>query len=311
MEPLSSMFMPELLVIRPPSEWRSALIRSTRGCNWNRCKFCGVYPALGEPEFSVRPVEDVMRDIDWYAEHRNGAIHAFIGDADPLCRPLDESVQIISHAKKRLPSLERITAYARAGTLFRIGSGGIRHLAAAGLSRCHLGLESGDLRTLKFHMKGQSPKIVIQATRWAREAGIEISMYVLLGLGGVTRWREHIDGTVEVINAASPEFIRMRRIWLFTSDTSGTSTACPLWNDMRSGRFEQQTPEGTVLELRRLIAAIGDVRSHLVCDHANNYLSVEGDFPADRERMLAEIDAFLALPGETRERHYRETGSMI
>jgi hypothetical protein len=302
---------PEPLTIRPPSEWRSVLLRSTRGCKWNRCKFCGVYPALGEPEFSVRPLSDVKADIDWYHRRPPDGTAAFIGDADPLCRPLGESVELLRYLRERLPHLVRVTAYARAGTLYRLGKGGLQSLAEAGLTRLHIGLESGDLPTLKFHAKGQSPKMVIDASLWAREAGIEVSFYVLLGLGGSGRWQEHIDGTVLVLNAVDPEFIRMRRIWLFTPDTSQTITSCPLTADITAGTFLQQTPEGTVLELRRLIETAGKVTSHLVCDHANNYLTVEGDFPADRSRMLEEIDAFLALSPEARERHYREVGSRI
>ncbi|MBN1578721.1 MAG: radical SAM protein [Chitinispirillaceae bacterium] len=308
---VSSHPRPEPLTIRPPSEWRSLLLRSTRGCNWNRCKFCGVYPALGEPEFSMRPLDDIKSDIDWYAARMPDLTTAFIGDADPLCRPIDESVTLLTYLKERLPHLSRITAYARAGTLYRLGIEGLRRLAAAGLTRVHTGLESGDLATLKFHCKGQSPKMVIDATRWTKAAGIEVSFYILLGLGGRDRWKEHIDGTAAVVNATDPEFIRLRRIWLFTPESSQTATACPLWADIQSGTFAQQTPEGTVLELRRLIEKISGMTSRLVCDHANNYLTVEGDFPGDKERMLAEIDAFLALPKEEREQHYRKVGSRI
>ena len=302
---------PEPLTIRPPSEWRSLLLRSTRGCNWNRCRFCGVYPALGEPHFSLRSVDEVKKDIDWYARTMPEFTTAFIGDADPLCRPLGESVELLRYLKERLPRLERITAYARAGTLYKTGAEGLAALAGAGLTRLHIGLESGDLQTLKFHCKGQSPKMVTRATLWAKTAGLEVSFYVLLGLGGRGRWKEHIDGTVEVINATDPQFIRIRRIWLFTKESSRTVTACPLADAVRAGAFLEQTPEGTVRELRRLIEGAGAIHSHLICDHANNYLAVEGVFPDDRERMLGEIDVFLALPEERRERHYREVGSRI
>jgi hypothetical protein len=307
----NSLPRPETLTIRPPSEWRSLLLRSTRGCAWNRCKFCGVYPALGEPTFSIRPIEDVKNDIDWYAANMSDFTTAFIGDADPLCRPLEESIDIIQYLRAQLPHLNRITAYARIGTLYRIGRDGLRLLATAGLTRVHAGLESGDLSTLTYHCKGQSPKMAIKAARMVKDAGIEVSFYVLLGLGGQNRWKEHIDGTVFVINATDPEFIRLRRIWIFTPESSQTATASPLWDEINKGTFTQQTPEGTVLELRRLIENITDVHSHLICDHANNYLAIEGDFPADRERMLAQIDAFLALPENLREKHYREIGSRI
>ena len=302
---------PEPLTIRPPSEWRSALIRSTRGCNWNKCRFCGVYPALGEPSFSIRPLYEVLKDVEWYAENMPGLQTAFVGDADPLCRSVDDSVALIHHISRLLTECERVTAYARAGTLYRIGAEGIKKLACAGLTRVHVGLESGDLQTLKFHRKGQSAKLVTVAAQMVKQAGIELSFYVLLGLGGKQRWKEHINATVEVVNATDPEFIRIRRIWLFTPESAQTHIACPLVDDIRKGTFKQQTPEGTVLELRRLIAGITQAHSQLVCDHANNYVSVEGKFPCDKTRMLSEIDTFLSMPETAREQHYREVGSRI
>ena len=99
--------------------------------------------------------------------------------------------------------------------------------------------------------------------------------------------------------------------WDHARRRAGTAASCPLVNDIRDGTFIQQTPEGTVHELRRLIAGLGTVHSHLVCDHANNYVTVEGRFPDDRERMISEIDSFLALPEDTRNRHYNEIGSRI
>ena len=47
--------------IRPPSEARSLLIRVTRNCPWNRCRFCPVYKGT---DFSRRPVADVLADIE-------------------------------------------------------------------------------------------------------------------------------------------------------------------------------------------------------------------------------------------------------
>lgn len=305
------MSRPEKLIIRPPSEWRSMLLRSTRGCNWNRCRFCGIYPALGEPEFSVRRVEEVKRDIEWFQARAGAFETAFIGDADPLCRPIEESVDILQTLRRALPRLRRVTAYARAGTLYRLGAGGLRRLSCAGLDRVHIGLESGDRATLTFHRKGQSPGQVVKAARWAREAGIDVSMYVLLGLGGRSRWREHVDATAEVITKSRPAFVRIRRIWMYAPDDSPTGRACPLLGDMQSGTFEPQSPEGTVKELGRLVEKIGDIDTHLVCDHANNYVTVEGDFPRDRDRMAAEIAEFLSRPEAERMRRYRDVGSRI
>jgi hypothetical protein len=50
----------ELGPIRPPSEAYSLLIRVTKNCSWNRCKFCHIYKGQ---RFELRPVAEVKQDI--------------------------------------------------------------------------------------------------------------------------------------------------------------------------------------------------------------------------------------------------------
>ncbi len=302
---------PEQLIIRPPSEAYSALVRVTRGCGWNRCRFCGIYPFFGQPGFSARSVEEVTRDIEMLLERFPGARRAFMGDADPLCIPIDDAVEIIRAIRTAWPDLERLTCYARATTLWKKKPEGLARLAAAGLTRVHVGLESGDIETLRFHKKGQNPRVVTEAGRWVREAGIELSCYVLLGLGGLNRWKEHVDGTASVINAVDPEFVRVRRLWLYRGAEGGGGPDCPLWDEIDAGRFTPQSPEGTVLELKRMLGSFEGVNSYFTCDHANNYVRVEGQLVAKRDVMLATVDEFLALPKPEREAHYRFIGSRL
>jgi radical SAM superfamily enzyme YgiQ (UPF0313 family) len=232
---------PESLIIRPPSKWRSMLVRLTRGCHWNRCLFCGIYPALGEPTFSARTFPEVKRDIDILRARVSRATTAFLADSAPLQIGLDEFIEIVRYLRSAFPEITRLTCYARASTLWKAKEPGIRRLAEAGLNRVHIGLESGDPSILKFHRKGQTPEIVVAAGQWLREAGIEVSFYVLLGMGGRDRWKPHIDNTVRVIENMDPEFVRIRRIWLYGGEDSERSPECPLWEDIRSGVFIPQT----------------------------------------------------------------------
>ena len=302
---------PESLVIRPPSEYRSLLVRLTRGCRWNRCKFCGLYPHLGEPVFSRRTVEEVKHDIDLLRERGVRSDTVFFGDADPLQIGLDEFIEIARYLRRVLP-VRRLTAYARISTLWKLKEQVIRDLAAAGLDRVHIGLESGDADTLNFHRKGQSPKMVLETTAWLKEAGIEVSFYVLLGLGGKDNWQQHIRETARVINATAPDFVRIRRLWLYRSDSFFDGPENPLFKEIRAGTFTPQTPEGTVLELRLLLEELDSrLPTMLVCDHQNNYVHATGVIRDDKKEMLAAIDEFLSLPAEQREAHYQAVGSRI
>lgn len=297
------MLVPEGLIIRPPSEARSLLLRVVRGCHWNRCKFCGIYDLYEQP-FELRPLEDVLQDIELLKLYwGDRAESAFLGDADPLERPVEFLVPILDRLCQVFPRLGRITAYARASSLYRKSVEELRELAAHGLSRVHVGLESGCDGVLRFHRKGASRRILIEAGRRVRAAGIELSFYVLLGLGGREHWEAHALDSAHVINETAPEFIRIRRLWIHPMSR--------LAREVKAGTFVEQTPEGTVKELRLLIEKVLVDGPTLLCDHANNYLPVHGRFRHDRDRMLAEIDGFLARPRAARDKHYAGVGSVI
>lgn len=302
--------VPEMPVIRPPNEWQSLLVRVTRGCKWNRCRFCGIYPHLGEPDFSVRPVAEIKHDIDLLKQRQPEAENVFLGDADPLQVGVDAFVEIVEYVRQLFP-IKRLTCYARVSTLWKLKKGPIKELARAGLDRVHIGLESGDIKTLRFHRKGQSPKIVREISAWLKEAGIEISFYVLLGLGGRDHWQRHILETAKLINETGPEFVRIRRLWLFESNDTFSRPESPLLPEIRAGTFKPQTPEGTVLELRLLIERLNKLSTFVACDHQNNFVHVSGRMNEDKDNMLAIINDFLALPERDRQMHYQEVGSRI
>lgn len=297
------MHTPESLIIRPPSEAHSLLVRVVRGCNWNRCLFCGIYDLYHQPH-ELRSLEEVLKDIDalkayWGDRPKS----AFLGDANPLELPNAFLVPVLDYLKERFPSLERVTSYARASSLYTKSIDDLCELARHGLSRVHVGLESGSDAVLRFHRKGINQNVLINAGRKVREAGIELSFYVLLGLGGADRWREHIDESAKVINATTPEFIRIRRLWIHRMSR--------LAAEVFAGRFKEQSPEGTLRELRLLIELISVDGPLLTCDHANNYLPLQGRLLEDRQSMLEAIDRFLDLPEEIRESHYESVGSVI
>ncbi len=294
---------PEPLIIRPPSEADSLLLRVVRGCNWNRCMFCGIYDLYHQPH-ELRSLEEVLKDIDalklyWGDRPRT----AFLGDANPLELPNTFLVPVLDYLRERFPTLERITSYARASSIYTKSLEDLKELAAHGLSRVHVGLESGSDPILRFHRKGLNQKVLIEAGTKVRNAGIELSFYVLLGLGGRDRWREHIQESAKVINATIPEFIRMRRLWIHPMSR--------LAGEVFAGRFVEQSPEGTVRELRMFLELVEVDGPYLTCDHANNYLPVRGWLLRDREHMVRSIDRFLQLPEEQRMRHYESVGSVI
>jgi radical SAM superfamily enzyme YgiQ (UPF0313 family) len=269
---------------RPPSEASSLLLRVTRGCPWNQCTFCSMYKSL---RFEKRPVEEVLQDIDTLRQFSGAAAPTvFIGDSNSLALETKPLVEILQHLYKAFPSVERVTSYARARTLSKKSMDELKEIRQAGLTRLHIGLETGDPELLEEIRKGATPEQMVEGAKRAKDAGFEVSFYVLAGIGGEKKWKQHAEGTARVLNQVSPHFIRIR--------TYVPTPGSPLWERVESGSFELASAETILLEQRRLIELL-DVRSEYLSDHISNYVPVYGQLPKDQASMLQTIDRALAI----------------
>ena len=254
--------------------------------------------------FSTRSLDEVLQDIDaLYDIYGDIFRTAFIGDANPLDLDTDFLVKVLKHLRKNFPRVQRVTSYGRASSLQKKSAQDPKDIHEAGLDRVHVGLESGSNRVLKFQMKGTSQKQLIEAGTKAMESGMELSYYFLSGLGGRDLWEEHAIESAHVFSEVKPHFLRVRRLFIHPMSK--------LMEKVHSGEFSQQTPEGTVLELRMLLDNIDAEGTTFTCDHANNFLPVHGTLNADKEKMLGMIDTFLALPERRRMEHYNSVPSVI
>ena len=278
-------------VIRPPSEANSLLVRVTRNCPWNRCLFC---PAYKGTAFSRRSVMEIKDDIDEMARYhsRNSSriTTAFFQDADSLILPTEDLLKILKHLGEAFPSLTRITSYARAKSLKRKSIQSLEALKAAGLTRIHTGLESGSVKVLKLIQKGESPEEMVEAGRRVMAAGIELSEYIMPGVGGRDLSRENALETADVLNRIRPDFIRVR--------TFALPPDSPMEAMARESRFLPMNDLEIVAEIRELLLHLAEMPSHFRCaDFSLNLLMhVDGYLDRDRESMLEDLDSFLSLP---------------
>jgi len=267
---------------RPPSEADSLLLRLTRGCPWNRCAFCPMYKDM---KFEKRPVEAVKRDIDTAKAYTGGRVETvFIGDSDSLVIGTEEICEVLEHLQHTFPCLDRVTSYARASSLKKKSVESLAGIRSAGLTRLHMGLETGNARLLKRFQKGAGPGTMIQGAAKAGKAGFEVSLYVLLGMGGEDDWKEHARDTARVLNAIDPDFIRLRTL----TPLPGT----PVFEWMEKGTFRMATPKTILMEQRTLIEGLS-VTSQYLSDHVTNYAPVDGRLPEDKEKMIGLIDTAL------------------
>ncbi len=318
--------------IRPPSEAKSLLLRFTRNCPWNKCKFCPVYKRR---TFSRRPLEEIKADIDAAAAMREqivalsqemgqagrvndrvvqavfqnprlsdafrnvaawlyyGTGNVFLQDANNLVMEPAALAEALRHLRARLPEVKRITSYARSSTAAQRRVEELTLIRQAGLDRIHIGLETGYDPLLKFMNKGVTAAKQVQGGRNVKAAGMELSEYVMPGLGGRQWWREHATATAEVLNQIDPDFIRLR--------TLRVPERIELYQDLAAGRFEKPGDDETVAEIRLFIESLQGIHSYLASDHIMNLIeTVEGRLPRDQGRMLAILDGYLALPARER-----------
>ncbi|MDY6951696.1 MAG: radical SAM protein [Thermodesulfobacteriota bacterium] len=271
-------------IYRPPSEADSLLIQATVGCPHNRCTFCMVYK--NGPRFRVRSVEEIKEDI---LEAKRvcgpGVPTMFLPAGNTIAMKTDDLAEVCMFARKTFPSLERITVYGSSQFIHKKGPARLEQLWKAGLKRIHVGLESGDDMILKRIRKGTHAQEQIEAGRWVLAAGMELSLYVILGIGGQERTGEHARQTARVINDIAPTFVRLR--------TFVPKINTPLLEEVREGRFEMLTPHGVLEETRQILEGLS-IQTMLASDHYTNYINLCGNLPEDKRKLLKEIATALA-----------------
>lgn len=276
----------EGVVYRPPSEAGSLVIQATLACPHNKCAFCGMYKGRG---FRVRPVEEVIEDLDMalHVRGRDGVHTIFLADGNTAVLPAEKLVAIGEAAKARFPHLQRITVYGSAKFLVKKSLDEWRRVAEAGITRIHSGLESGDAVTLQSINKGVTPEEAVEAYRHVMSAGIELSVYVMVGVAGAERWREHALGSADVLNQAPPSFIRLR--------TFVPQPGTP-WHDRWARRELTLLSAYEALQETRLLIEHLEGPTTLLSDHVSNFLDVHGRIPEDKAAMLAQIDEAVGWP---------------
>jgi radical SAM superfamily enzyme YgiQ (UPF0313 family) len=198
--------------------------------------------------------------------------------------PTDDLVHICRYARTLFPELKRITTYGSSKYIYDKGLADLKRLKNSGLSRIHVGLESGDDEVLRRIKKGTNAAEQIQAGLWVLEAGIELSEYVILGIGGEERSKEHIGETIRVLSAVNPDFIRLR--------TFLPKINTLLLHQIQKGRFRMCSAHGILRETKQIIEGL-DVTSKVFSDHYTNYVNVCGKMPEDRSRMLRTVKSSL------------------
>ena len=318
--------------IRPPNEARSLLLRLTRNCPWNQCQFCPVYKKrkfslrtveeIKEDIQTARDIADEIKALSWrlgsagevtdqvispilnssqYSEsYRSIAVWLYYGtgacflqDADNMIMKTRDMVEVFEFLREKFPEITRVTTYSRSRTVVRKSIESLAKIHMAGLDRVHIGLETAYDPLLKLMKKGVTGAQHIEAGRKLVEAGIELSEYVMPGLGGQEMWREHATATAKALNQINPHFIRLRSLRV--------PSHVPLYQKLKDGSFTMQTDDMLAEEIKLFITTLEGITSTVTSDHIMNLLEeVSGRLPDDKEKMLEVIRKYQELPDAER-----------
>ncbi len=270
-------------IYRPPSEADSLLIQATVGCPHNKCSFCMIYKK--GPPYRVRPVAEICADMDAAQEVYGDRVRTlFFPAGNTIAMPTAALAAICRYGRDKFKGLERITVYGSSAYILKKGLDDLKMLRSAGLNRIHVGLESGDDEVLRRIKKGTTAAEQIAAGKLVKAAGIELSEYVILGIGGEALWNAHARNTAKALSAIGPDFVRLR--------TLVPKINTLLLHQIKKGRFEMRSPHGILAETRLLLEHL-DCPTNLASDHYSNYINLSGRLPEAKARLLTEIDAAL------------------
>jgi len=275
----------EGMCIRPPSEANSILLQATVGCSHNKCSFCGTYK---DKRFRIKDDDIILSDILFASRYMRGIKRLFIMDGDALIIPYRRLTWIFDMIKEHLPWVTRVGVYANTKGIKMKSPEELVHLKEMGLGIIYMGIETGDDQTLTAIRKGADSQRILDMGKKVKEAGIQLSVTVLLGIAGKERSLIHAKATGKLLSAIDPDYVGALTLMIMPGTT--------LADDLSTGKFELPDNAGLLMELREMIASTALSKGLFFSNHASNYLPVKIRYPEGKEQALHLID--MALDGK-------------
>lgn len=262
---------------RPPSEANSMIFQVTLGCSFNKCSFCNMYRTK---DYSERPWEEIKMEIDISSKYYPETTRIFLADGDALNLSVERLIQILDYLYQKFPSLERVSSYAMPKNLLQKSDSELQLLKKAGLNMFYVGIESGNDIVLKKVTKGATYKSIVESCNKARNNDFILSCMVILGLGGTTYTKDHIEDTAKILGEISPEYVGALNLHL---EDGVYEEFMAKYNEPFTFLDDIQVLD----ELDRLISNINPFRPIIFrANHASNVYSIKGILPENKEDIL-------------------------
>ncbi|SDB29641.1 radical SAM protein [Eubacterium oxidoreducens] len=263
------------MIYRPPSEARSLIVQVTVGCAHNACTFCTMYK---DKKFYIRPKEEILADFEEAYERYKGAIdRIFLADGDALTIPTEDMLEILAFIKERFPHA-RITSYGAPKDVLNKTPQELKAIADAGLSMIYMGAESGDDEVLRRICKGVTANEIVRAGQLLKEAGFQLSLTLISGLGGRERRKEHAICSAKLVTKIKPDYLGFLTLML--------DDAAPIMKSIREGTLKLLKPDDVVEEMLLFLNEVDSDGTVFRANHASNYVPLKGTLNADKKSLI-------------------------
>ena len=264
-------------IFRPPSEAYSLLVQVTIGCTHNKCTFCSMYK---DKKFRVRDLNEVLEDLQWARNHYRRVERIFLCDGDALALTNSKLMPILNFIKEKFPECERVTSYGRATDVLRKSAEEMKELYDAGLTMVYIGAESGSDKVLQDICKGETRQQLIDGVKHIEACGMQASVTFISGLAGRDGWEDHAIQTGTMISEMEPSYVGLLTLML--------DPIVPMAKDIESGKMQLLSAEEVMAETLLMLKNTNVTKKCVFrSNHASNYVSLRGNLPDDKERMMA------------------------
>ena len=263
-------------IYRPPSEAYSLLVQVTIGCTHNTCTFCKMFK---DKKFRVRNLDEVFEDLAWARRRYSRVERMFLCDGDALALSNKRLMPILKYISDNFPECERVTIYGRATDVLKKTDEEMRELYEAGLTMVYIGAESGSDKVLKDICKGETRQELIDAVRKIEACGMQSSVTFISGLAGKDGWEDHAIQTGTMISEMEPSYVGLLTLIVEPS--------VPMAKDIESGKLKLLSPDEVMAETLLMLENTNVTKKCVFrSNHASNYVSLRGDLPDDKEKMM-------------------------
>ena len=282
-------------IYRPPSEAYSLLIQVTIGCSHNTCTFCTMFK---DKKFRVRPIEEVIEDLEMARRAYPVVEKIFLCDGDALCLSNEKLMRILTRISELFPECKRVSVYGTATDINRKSESELKELLDAGMEMIYMGAESGSQNVLDKIHKDVTVREQIDAVKKAENVGIKMSVTFISGLAGLEGWEDHAISTGKMITEMNASYASLLTLML--------DPAAPIMKEINSGEMTLLTPEQVVGETYLLLENAMPRKSCVFrSNHASNYISLRGNLPEDRQRMLVQLKVAMENTGLLKDERFR------